>query len=671
MPTENSIFNEAFRDYIKSQIPFGNEVRWEVINGVVTATHLNGRLLRGSSDELRRSWGGSVSGQELQRMRRSGQFIIQVAIQHGQDAVSADYAAGIRPQDSIVVPINPDYADDPELAAILDEVVEFPPAPPPEVDIVELTAAEAEQMENPVSESDDDLDSRQDWVEEVFQADSDGTGLPYREVLTNPQIEIADRLAAEERGEEYVPPRDALRMGEGGTIANGFAIEQIERIVPTYYRLGYVLESIARNFKQPDGKEIIDLNFIYHKLPNAPVAIPLLDGVKDAQHLPEAMLPPGSSGGTGERIAEDGRAWNEYLRNVTDIARSGQEFLQSELINHQKMWTTFDAPIPVQSTNALLNNNPKMNALKLIKRIIDLASNVLNPAKESVGFRLDSRVNAGNTNVIEIFCASNIEQDIEDQIETLLKNGEVEKTHDLAIAITYAQNNSLVESIDVSSKIDPNSWAVFRQEGATNRMGIDLTNELTNNDGLFTTGTLPAYIRAIINKITWTQDRYLQPGEIAKQTLTNQHWNELVADTTLQLHTKTQGELELIKDIALTLSQFEKFKGQDVEGYGDTERLSNSSLGTLLFTDPLFYNSLLVKFMENNQNVHLGKVLSNYLLTVTATIHGVVGLSPLDYVLVDNVIEGVRGIYYISNLEEDLRPGGFNTLVTMQLARQL
>ena len=75
--------------------------------------------------------------------------------------------------------------------------------------------------------------------------------------------------------------------------------------------------------------------------------------------------------------------------------------------------------------------------------------------------------------------------------------------------------------------------------------------------------------------------------------------------------------------------------------------------------------------VQEAQNAHLGKVLSNYLLTVTTTVHGIAGLSPLDYILVDNVIQGVRGIYYISNLEEDLRPGNFNTLITMQLARQL
>ena len=75
--------------------------------------------------------------------------------------------------------------------------------------------------------------------------------------------------------------------------------------------------------------------------------------------------------------------------------------------------------------------------------------------------------------------------------------------------------------------------------------------------------------------------------------------------------------------------------------------------------------------MEDHNTSHLGKILSNYLLTVTSTIHGVVGLSPLDHMLVDNVIEGVRGIYYIADLEESVAPGYFNTLVTMKQARAI
>ena len=94
-------------------------------------------------------------------------------------------------------------------------------------------------------------------------------------------------------------------------------------------------------------------------------------------------------------------------------------------------------------------------------------------------------------------------------------------------------------------------------------------------------------------------------------------------------------------------------------------------MGTLLYIDPLFYNKLLSEFVSDDSNVNLGKVLSNYILTVTTTIHGTIGLSALDHVFVDNVINGVRGIYYISEIQEELRPDNFNTTLTMKQARPL
>ena len=462
-------------------------------------------------------------------------------------------------------------------------------------------------------------------------------------------------------------------MGENGSTPEGFEAVAITRSIPTYYRLGYVLESIARNFKQSGADAYVDINFVYKPLPNAPVRIPLPDTVKDEVPIPlKTLLPPDFEGpaGPGQVYAANEGEWDKYLQSVTDIARSGQEFHKSQSVKHELLYTAFDAPLIIKSVNALLSNNPKMNALKLIKAVIALAAQTLNSGQsQSVAFRLDSRVSAGNPNVIEIFSTSNIPQKVEDRIEALIKEGKIEQAKQSALAITYAHNNSLIESIDVASKIDANAWAVFRQDGATNRMGVNLVDRLYDSDeGVFKSGVLPKYIQKIINEVEWTPPHRLTAGEPNVAKITNEKWNALVRDDDLQLKYKTQGELESIKRIALSLSSL-RHSGSTPSD--ENIRLANGALGTLLFTDTLFYNSLLVDFMKDDSNVHLGKVLSNYLLTITATIHGVCGLSPLDHILVDNVIQGVRGIYYISNLEEDLRPGNFNTLITMQLARQL
>jgi len=507
----------------------------------------------------------------------------------------------------------------------------------------------------------------------------DGNGAHPDTHFTQAQLEDRNERLEIYTGERFVPEVKPLSINEYGSMPDGFKCEAITRSIPTYYRLGYVLEAVANNFRRQDADEKIDLNFVYKPLPNAPVSIPLIGPVRSEEDIPlKVMLPPDGALTdpnemlTGEIRARSEQEWEDYLRAVTDIARSGTEFFKTQSVSHELLYTTFDAPVSIKQINNLLNKNPNMNALKLIKAIIAIASKTLGAGQEeSVGFRLDSRVAAGNANIVEIFSTSNIEQTIEDTIENLIKEGKMEDAKDLAISITYAHDNSLVENIDVASKIDVNAWAVFRQDGATNRMGVDLLRELLGDDGKFKVGVIPNYIQAIIDS-NWVDrpeetDNRGRNQSAASARLRNKTWNELIANEDLQLMHKTQAELESIRRISLVLREVQQEGGNTKEN----RRLANSALGTLLFTDMTFYNSLLVSFMEENSNVHLGKVLSNYLLTITTTVHGITGLSPLDYILVDNVIQGVRGIYYISNLEEDLRPGNFNTLITMQLARQM
>ena len=454
-------------------------------------------------------------------------------------------------------------------------------------------------------------------------------------------------------------------------LPEGYRVVSETRAVPTYYRLGYVLESIAKNLREISGRSRPDLSFIYHPIPDAPLSLPLPNEIGLQQQLPITPLSnfeqvEGRRAGVSTVTASA-----ELISGAQELVEQGGDFFQDAAYRNEYIYTTFDAPINIGAFDAFINRNPQMNAIKLIQSVIGMASKVLaGGGDDTVGFKLDSRVSAGATNIVEVFCSSKIEQGIEDEIVSLVTQGQQEEAARKAIAITYRKNNSLVESIDVSSKIDANAWAAFRQSGFAGRVGFDLVDVLFDDEtGNFSRNLLPDYMQTLITPANFTTEGEGKDATMVLRTDTNA-WEDFLANEELQQLTGNSSTLESVQRIAVSIRKYLNARssgGEDEQS--SAQREANRYLGQLIYIDPLFYNNLLSQFMRTENNVFMGKVLSNYLLTVVATVHGLVGLSPLDFIYVDNVVEGVRGIYYISDLEESISPGNFNTLMTMKLSR--
>lgn len=446
--------------------------------------------------------------------------------------------------------------------------------------------------------------------------------------------------------------------------------------LPKYYRLGVVLEAISLSLDNDESsKSRIGFKYLT---------------------MPDVEKPSDKDKGVDMPI--QGKPYDSiYKTSVTDVAvldengapkldadsnpifkKVETKYLSEEItiFTSEKILTTFDVPVSIDVVDSYFNDHGSINIFNLIKKIITAASVTL------PNFTLDTRVRTFSPDVIEVFVSSKTKDGQKQEISTAAKlnltTNDTKRISDLEEKIfvfNYGEDNSLIESANVNSKIDPSAWASFRMPSFTGRLGVNLANYIFGKkpDGMNTKPRvkLPNYI---VELLSITKNSGIKSGADVISILdgvipftagTNDFYSPQQISF-IRTNAKLLRENESSIEGVLTLNKYLNNQ-QD----NDLEKQANTFLGSIATGDRQFYNEMVVDFFNTGGGSVVGALMSNYLLKIDVTIHGTVGISPLDAFYINNFIEGMKGVYLVSNIEESISPGSFSTSLNLVYADSL
>jgi len=229
------------------------------------------------------------------------------------------------------------------------------------------------------------------------------------------------------------------------------------------------------------------------------------------------------------------------------------------------------------------------------------------------------------TNKLEIFVLSvngvNLDSIVNDPYADL------EKSY---FSIKYNDKNSLVESIDMVAKIDPNAAELYMYEYINSNMS-----------------NLDVFARMVMNgdiNISWNSAFTTMDGEYSDKIIKD--LNENFASY------YRRGGISSISNYFSLLVR---------EGKLDLARAYASNANRMIQVNPAKYTEFLSKMASEQDSLFYKNILGLYLRRATCSIHGTAGLNAYQYILVDNMINGLRGIYLITKITENINSTSYIT----------
>ena len=281
------------------------------------------------------------------------------------------------------------------------------------------------------------------------------------------------------------------------------------------------------------------------------------------------------------------------------------------------------AEIPIKREvvdNLLSKKNSNMSLLQFLQQIL---------TPSAIG--LDGNVQLGVRNVngvVDIIPASIsykqqttdfFKEQLDKQIEEEKGNDSNSKIHHLLFE--YKKRNSLIENIDMSSKMDPAAFLTY-QNSSDLLLGRDYNVlKLLSYEGVaedfkeFLDGT----------------QRADNSGQTYSGIITIDH-NRVTVDKT-------------------------KFK-----------ELPSSIVDSMIAQNPERWAKI-TSMMQGNNNFTT-ELLAFYMRGVTLTIHGTTNLQPFNLINVSGVMPDLEGIYIITNLTEKVTPTTFQTIIEGKLIKR-
>jgi hypothetical protein len=307
--------------------------------------------------------------------------------------------------------------------------------------------------------------------------------------------------------------------------------------------------------------------------------------------------------------------------------------------------TTFDLLVDYQSVDTILNNHNVSNksVIYLLKNILNyinagVLSNMKNPIQ--LAFR---KTQNNDEDVVEIYVESQNRGGINKQLKETYefeKYIESENKNQKVITLNHGDSQSLVESFNISSKIDPLAYATFQ---------LPFKSGITSLD-----------ISQVIMESFTDEETGAQQGQL-KQHLRQQINNALAGRGFLfqSLISSTGNITKRLEDLTNLLNN------------NNPDRITQTTfddLNRLIFSDPTgkTMDLLLQDFKTIDSNV-VSDLLLNFLFNVDATIHGTTGIYLLDPIIVNDFVNAAEGIYIVNSVVETLTPNSFNTVLNLKL----
>jgi hypothetical protein len=300
---------------------------------------------------------------------------------------------------------------------------------------------------------------------------------------------------------------------------------------------------------------------------------------------------------------EEGK--NKFTTSMADFSR-------------QTIQNVAEIPIKREVVDNLLNRrNRNMSLLQFMQQILDPSAIGLN-GNVHVGVRMDS------SNVMELIPASISYKGVaNDMFENALA-AELEDNKSLNeyLLFDYKTKNSLIENIDMSSKMDPAAYLTYQNSSSL----------LTGRD--FNVLKLLSY-----EGVAEDFKEYLE--------------NTPKASDSGQTYT---GIISIGTDNKVSINKL-KF-----------ENIPSAIIDGAVAQNPERW-ARIIAIMQGNDNFTT-ELLAFYMRGVTLTIHGTTNIQPFNLINVTGVMPDLEGIYIVTNITEKVTPTVFQTIIEGKLLKR-
>jgi len=425
-----------------------------------------------------------------------------------------------------------------------------------------------------------------------------------------------DQSDSTEGGDENGDGEEVTSADEISIEVEGYVNNNNEEY-PVAYFLGAVLESIAKNVNaRSSGQEFEKKKKMYFKYSKLPAVV-------------------------RRDISKLARSQNLYVFGDSNKTRS---------VSYGNLAkTTFDILVDYETIDRLLNDPNIHN-----KSVIYLLKNVLNAinigplsglqGRLQLGYR---KIMEGELDVIELYVESRKTGGVNEQLKESYKFDKIlnisngtEDAYKKAIVLNHGDSQSLVESFNVSSKIDPLAYSTFQIPLRAGLGSLNLQDLLTSTVEGNQSNSLKTYLRESL------EDTFQGKGIFFKSLISNSNANDF------------EKRLRNIINV--------------LDG-GNPDRITQTvfdDLNKMIFSDPtgkaidlFLYDS----FQRDPENNTLSDLLLNFLFNVDATIHGTTGIYLLDPIIINDFVNAAEGIYVVNSVVESLTPNSFNTVLNLKL----
>tara|TARA_Y100000310_G_scaffold223458_1_gene225313 strand:- start:58 stop:1350 length:1293 start_codon:yes stop_codon:yes gene_type:complete len=282
----------------------------------------------------------------------------------------------------------------------------------------------------------------------------------------------------------------------------------------------------------------------------------------------------------------------------------------------QSIENVAEIPIKREVVDSLLNRrNSNMSLLQLIQQLMDPSAIAL-PGNIQLGVR---NING----IIEIFPASISYKNI---VTDLFQEAAIAEDKHVApenqMLFNYKIKNSLIENIDMSSKMDPAAFLTYQNSSDILRGRDYNVLKMLSYEGIaedfqqFLAGTTDV--------------------DNAGQTYSG----IITADASRKIR------IDKVKFNALPATILDSFIAQDPERWAK------------------------ITATMQGQNNFTTELLAFYMRGVTLTVHGTTNIQPFNLIHVTGVMPDLEGIYVITNLTEKITPTTFQTIIEGKLLKR-
>ena len=386
---------------------------------------------------------------------------------------------------------------------------------------------------------------------------------------------------------------------------------------------------------------------------------------------------------------EDGGVSRQQLNidRLATLMRQKDELSVQTSLKDMRVKSAFEVPVNILSVEHMLLSEGNAPSHNLLKKLLDSVQETM------PNLRLAMRTNSSDPSYIEIFVSAinddGVITEIMDEISinngseddggevggfegtadflrtSVIRDGSKVVSNNVTV-LNFGTSDSLVESFQMSSKLDPMAFATSMTPAILGGASMNVTNILKegiiNRDRDNVLSDIKEILEnGVINVDDFKTLQIVSETENAKGKIINK-----VTDEGLnRLRNILVGESDniVLQKTAMTL--VEELATQNVTLRNKLTALQSEYFNGLDYSVNAGAGDLDKKIIPNSR--YAGNILGTFLRSITVTIHGTAGFNVHDYVYIKGTMRGIEGLYIISNVSESVTIGSFTTTLECRL----